>query len=105
MERAQPLPCEVAQTYQWDPNVASAYELILNLESDISRNDNGKIGQTRENLMYCRILGYLLHYPPQYRALKTIYHEIFKCDDDQARLLNLGKWYFDHFIMTCTFFP
>lgn len=103
----QLLPRELAQTPQSDPNVGSAYKFVLILESDILRNDDGNVEQKKQNLMYCRIIGYLLkqlNYPPtQHLALKSICREIFKCQGDQNKLLDLGKWYFDHFIRACAF--
>lgn len=100
----QLLPRELAQTPQSDPNVGSAYKFVLILESDILQSGDENVEQKRKNLMYCRIIGYLLNYPPpQHLALKSICREIFKCQGNQTKLLDLGKWYFDHFIRACTF--
>ncbi|KAF8968556.1 hypothetical protein BDZ97DRAFT_1799021 [Flammula alnicola] len=48
-------------------------------------------------MIYIRILGYLIHYVPTGRGLKTVVEEISSCADDSA-LLTVGQMYYDHYI-------
>ncbi len=58
-----------------------------------------KIG---DDLVYIRILGYLIHLVPGDRGLKTVVEEIGSCNGEPA-LLDLGKMYYDHYIRACKF--
>lgn len=46
-------------------------------------------------------MGKLLIYSPRQEALQSICQDVHNCNGDQTTLLNVGKWYLDHFIRTC----
>ena len=52
--------------------------------------------------MYCRILGYLVHFLPIHHGIEYVCTAIISCADDSA-LFDLGKTYFDHYIRACMF--
>ncbi|KAF8805443.1 hypothetical protein BYT27DRAFT_7169584 [Phlegmacium glaucopus] len=52
------------------------------------------VGQDMINI---RILGYLIHFVPTDRGLKTVVQEIGSCEGESA-LLAIGKMYYDHYI-------
>jgi hypothetical protein len=95
------LPLRVPKTLRDIADVVDVYDICLRLEKSFQLAvDKGE--DVRNNLIYIRILGYLIHYVPTNQGLKNIVEEITSCADDSA-LLDVGKIYFDHFIRACTF--
>jgi len=74
----------------------SVYNICLRLEKSLQKAiDKGEdVGQDIINI---RILGYLVHFVPTDRGLKTVVQEISSCKDEFA-LLAVGKMYYDHYI-------
>ncbi|KAG2014397.1 hypothetical protein CC2G_011217 [Coprinopsis cinerea AmutBmut pab1-1] len=69
-----------------------AYSLILNLESELTK---------QEDLVRCRIVGYLLHHAPTDRAIARVVDEIVGCsrrEEAYSRILEIGGGYLDCFI-------
>lgn len=85
-------------------DIVGAYQCCLNLEKDIEEKilDGEDIDRKKKNLMYCRVLGYLLHHAPNDTALAVVTQEILSCETIEAILI-LGKFYFEHFISVCKF--
>lgn len=97
-----PLPPHVSQRLQHLPNVVSAYNICLGLEERIGLGMVTGPGRKIENdLVYVRILGYLIHHTPDL-GLRTVVYEIVSCKDDFA-LLSVGRMYYDHYIRACRF--
>lgn len=95
------LPPKVAQSLQDVAHVLNAYDTCLRLEECLQLAAE-KDDDVANNLIFIRILGYLIHYAPTARGLKTVVEEISSCADDSA-LLVVGKMYYDHYIRACTF--
>ncbi|KXN84498.1 hypothetical protein AN958_12410 [Leucoagaricus sp. SymC.cos] len=89
------LPREVPQRLQHLAHPVSAYDICLRLEESLELAvDNDDVGN---NLVYIRILGYLIHYVPTDLGLRKIVEEISSCVDDSA-ILAVGQLYYDHYI-------
>jgi len=97
------LPPEVPKRLQHLAHVVSAYDICLKLEKSLSLQmaiDKGEgVGQ---DMIFIRILGYLIHFVPTDQGLKVVVQEISSCTDSAA-LLAVGKMYYDHYIRACTF--
>jgi len=78
------------------PHVVSAYNICLKLERSFQEATDGR-QDVKKNIVYIRILGYLIHHVPTDRGLRTVVHEIVSCADDSA-LLEVGKMYYNHYI-------
>ena len=79
----------------------SAYNICLSVEMSLQQDvDNRK--DVGKNMIYIRILGYLLHFVPTDLGLRVVVGEIFSAESDQA-LLDVGKMYFDHYVRACAF--
>ncbi len=95
------LPSEVHRRLQHLAPVVSAYNKCLRVEEDLQ-----SITDTRRNikkdLVYIRIVGYLIHLVPGDQGLKTVVYEISSCDGESA-LLAVGQMYYDHYIRACRF--
>ncbi|TDL19325.1 hypothetical protein BD410DRAFT_792367 [Rickenella mellea] len=93
------LPRTLPERLQQHPrtsHIASAYGVCLKLEASLQVDtDNGK--DVGRGMIYCRILGYLLHYVPGELGLRHLVSEIVSCDGDTS-LLKLGQMYFNHYI-------
>ncbi|KXN80608.1 hypothetical protein AN958_09646 [Leucoagaricus sp. SymC.cos] len=90
------LPPKVPHRLRDVAHVVSAYGICLRLEKSLqlAANKGDNVGN---NLIFIRILGYLIHYVPTDRGLKTVIQEIVSCVDESALLL-VGKMYYDHYI-------
>lgn len=87
-----------------DNTYVIAYNMCLRLEKSLQEAAND--GQNVEKeLIYIRVLGFLLHHVPTDFGLKTIVYEISSTAGDSILLLQVGKMYFDHYIKACTFTP
>ena len=95
------LPSQLPPRLQDNPHVVSAYNICLKLERSLQEATDGRQG-IETNVVYIRILGYLIHHVPTDRGLRTVVHEIVSCSDDSA-LLEVGKMYYNHYIRACTF--
>ena len=95
------LPSHVPSRLQHDADVVRAYNTCLRVEKALQSNtDQGrKVGN---NLVYIRILGYLIHHVPGDQGLETVVQEITLSDGDCA-LLAVGQMYYDHYIRACKF--
>ncbi|TDL22066.1 hypothetical protein BD410DRAFT_789150 [Rickenella mellea] len=90
------IPARLQQLNQ-SPHIASAYNICLNLEASLQADeDNGR--NVSRQMIYCRILGYLIHYVPSDHGLENLLEEISSCNGDHPRLLSLGEMYFDCYI-------
>jgi len=98
-----PLPPKLPGRLQDDANVhaVSAYNICLRVESSLQQaiNSGENVGN---DVIYIRILGYLIHFVPTDLGLKVVVTEIFSAKSDRA-LLDVGKMYFDHYIRACAF--
>ncbi|KIJ47305.1 hypothetical protein M422DRAFT_164180, partial [Sphaerobolus stellatus SS14] len=91
------LPSEAPPRFRNDPSVISAYNICLNLERGIQK----EIDATRDvgrSMIYCRILGYLIHYAPSDEASKAVVQEIISCNEERVSLLEVGEMYYNHYI-------
>ena len=94
--KSQPWPEHALQLpprLQSKPHVVSAYNICLKLEKFLQEAADGGQDVWR-NIVYIRILGYLIHHVPTDRELRTILQEIVSCKDDTA-LLGVGRMYYD----------
>ena len=83
--------------------IISAYDMCLKLEQITQdKIDTNAIVGPRD-MIYCRILGYLIHYAPTDQALKTVMYDIVSRTSEQA-LLDVGQVFYDYFISACTSF-
>lgn len=96
---SQPLPLVFPLRLQNVEKYASAYKKCLDLESDIGQDVTFDHEPEKANV-FCRILGYLIHHAPSDTARSYVVTEIVSCVD-QIALLDLGKWYFEHYIRLC----
>ena len=94
------LPPEVPQRLRHLVHVVNAYNICLRLELSLQiAIDKGEgVGQ---DMIFIRILGYLIHFVPTDQGLKAVVQEISSCNDSAA-LLTVGKMYYDHYIRACT---
>jgi len=92
---------EVPLRLQHISHAVDAYNVCLRLEKSLQQAiDRGEV--VGKNLIYIRILGYLVHYAPNDQALNTVLTEIVSCPKD-SDLLDVGRVYFDHYIRACMF--
>jgi hypothetical protein len=97
------LPPQVPPGLQHIAHIVSAYNICLRLEKSL-QSDRYEGKDVGRNLIYIRILGFLIHHVPTDRALKTVVYEISSCADNSA-LLKVGEMYYNHYIRACTFAP
>ena len=95
------LPPKVPQRLQDNAHVVSAYNICLRLEGSLQQSvvSGDNVGN---DIIYIRILGYLIHYVSTIQGLKTVVVEIVSAKTDRA-LLDVGRLYYDHYIRACTF--
>lgn len=99
-----PLPSEVPFGHQENAYIVSVYNMCLRLEKSLEKATiEGR--NVEKDLIYVRILGFLVHHVPTDEGLKTVVVEISSTGGDFDPLLRLGKMYFDHYIRACTFSP
>ncbi|KIM35294.1 hypothetical protein M413DRAFT_32599 [Hebeloma cylindrosporum] len=90
------LPPEAPKRLHDIADIVSTYNICLSLEKSLQLAvDKGE--DVGNNLIYIRILGYLMHYMPTDRGLRKLIEEINSCVDDSA-LLGVGNVYYDQFI-------
>ena len=95
------LPREVPPRLQHIAHVVSAYNICLRGEEALLRaRSEGR--DTGRNLIYIRILGFLIHHPPTDQGLRTVVYEISSCTSNAA-ILEVGEMYYNHLIRACTF--
>jgi len=107
MSEPTPLPTEVPFRVQNVAHVKSAYNICRRLESSLmiiyDKLDFKKTAErevVRMQLVYIRILGYMIHYTPTDRGMKAVVEEISSSMTDDA-LLACGRHYYDHYIWAC----
>ncbi|KDR83077.1 hypothetical protein GALMADRAFT_221057 [Galerina marginata CBS 339.88] len=90
------LPANVPERLQSNPHAVSAYNICLEREVSLQLAvDNGdNIGK---DLIYIRILGYLIIYVPTPTALHTIVVEVVSARENRA-IFDLGQMYYDHYL-------
>ncbi|KIJ23303.1 hypothetical protein M422DRAFT_276150, partial [Sphaerobolus stellatus SS14] len=91
------LPFQVPPRFRNDPSVISAYNMCLNLEKVIQK----EMDATRDvgrSMIYCQILGYLVHYAPSDEASKAVVQEIVSCNEERVSLLEVGEMYYNQYI-------
>ena len=92
---------EVPPRLQHIGHAVDAYNVCLRLEKSLQQAiDRGEV--VGKNLIYIRILGYLVQYAPNDQALNTVLTEIISCSKD-SDLFDVGRMYFDHYIRACMF--
>ena len=75
----------------------STYETCLRIEGVLQRaSGNGK--QIRNDLVYLRILGYLLHYALSHQGLLRVITEITWAGNDDGAIFQVGRMYHDHLV-------
>ncbi|KAH7908572.1 hypothetical protein BJ138DRAFT_1157359 [Hygrophoropsis aurantiaca] len=96
---------EVLQVHRNIAHLNSTYEICLRLEKRIQADINAVDTDARNrqddlerDIIFCRILGYLLHHAPTLRALHTVSKGIVSCSEDRTSLVRLGKVYYDHLL-------
>lgn len=90
----KPLPAKLpSEIITLSSNIAAAYPNILRLEksSDL------------KNVMYARILGYMLLYRPSDEAWTTVTKGVVSCANED-QLAEHGKYYYDYYIRPCKLF-
>ena len=93
------LPAEAPQNVQGLTNVVEAYDICLQLQSFLQQALN--IGKNIGNdMIYTRILGYLIHYPATDEQLGMVVRQIISANDHLS-LLQIGQSYFSHYIRAC----
>ena len=81
------------------PSMLGAYPQILKLEKNIQATYTS--ADRAKNLVFARILGYLILEGVSDQARVAVALEVNACCGDEAKMLSIGKLYFDHFIRTC----
>jgi len=100
-EIGTPLP-ELPRRYYNSPSIFGAYPQILSLERNeqAAYSRDGTESQ-RKRLMYARIVGYLILEGPSDQARVAVALEVICCNNEEEKLLAVGKHYFDHFLRAC----
>lgn len=105
-----PLPDQLPQWLKSSPlfpHIESAYNVCLKLERKIqSTLDKSRRSAERvvinKNLIYVRVLGYLLHHGPSLQARQYVTKEIVSCvENEDNKIIELGQMYFEHYIRAC----
>ncbi|KAF5335453.1 hypothetical protein D9611_012134 [Ephemerocybe angulata] len=91
------LPNTLSARLQQNSEFVAAYAVVLQAERNLEETEQDGSSSSNERLLYCRILGCFLEYAPGDRSRGLVASEISGCGRDQEKLLELGKWYFDHF--------
>jgi len=82
--------------------IHDAYNECLRLEKTLQElQDKGE--NATNNLVYVRILGYLIHFAPGDSGIETVVQQIISCHGDDSKLLSVGQMYYDHYIRACKF--
>ncbi|KAI6030002.1 hypothetical protein EDC04DRAFT_3065675 [Pisolithus marmoratus] len=85
------------ESYRDQPSVLSAYNICLRLQKRIQcAIDSGK-DMTKE-MMYCRVLGSLFHHLPAPAVNGDLVRSVTTISSDDEKLLELGKFFYEHFI-------
>jgi len=96
------LPLLIPVELQSDPDIATAYDLCLSVESSLQQTVNaGKC--VGKDLIFARIVGYLIHFSPSKEGRKNVASEINSCKGEQSKLLAIGQRYYDYYIRACKF--
>ncbi|KAF6754074.1 hypothetical protein DFP72DRAFT_388919 [Ephemerocybe angulata] len=91
------LPSSLSARLRQNSELVAAYAVVLQAERNLEETGKGDSSISNERLIYCRILGCLLEYAPGDRSRGLVASEISGCGREQGKLLELGKWYYDHF--------
>ncbi|KAF8908574.1 hypothetical protein CPB84DRAFT_1843468 [Gymnopilus junonius] len=78
--------------YKFPSEVLEAYRRVVSLEKTLED------GKDDKKLLCVRILGYLLLEAPSHEARLAVARRVRSSETDDA-LIDLGKWYFNHFIL------
>jgi hypothetical protein len=98
---AQPLSATPPLRIPNRPTDLSTYNTCLRIEKSLQTTVNN-VRKVADDLIYIRILGYLIHYVVSDHGLATVMKEIDSAADDNA-LLQVGRKYFEHYIRACKF--
>jgi len=95
------LPPSIPAQLQRNPKVATAYSRCLGIENSLQHaaNSGKSIGK---DLIYVRIVGYLIYFVPSEEGRENIVSEINSCQGD-SELIGIGQMYYDHYIRPCKF--
>lgn len=95
------LPTTVPKKLKHNAQVLTAYDICLKLENTLQlavKTD----GHVKNDLIYIRILGHLIHCMPTPEVLHAVVTEIIEATNSRA-ILDAGKTYFDDFLRLCMF--
>ncbi|KAF4609697.1 hypothetical protein D9613_012063 [Agrocybe pediades] len=100
------LPSNLPEASQAIPEYDPVYKTCLRVERALSKllaekNHEQKTQLTTE-LIYIRILGYLLHFIPSRTGLDSLARQIKECSSDND-LLQLGQMYYDQYLRPFVF--
>lgn len=95
------LPPEIPLKYREITDAINAYNVCLNLEKSLQEKA-GDGEDVEKNLVYCRVLGYLIRHASRDEVVASVASDIVSCQNDRA-ILDLGKTLCDRFIAACTF--
>lgn len=98
----RPLPLEIPLKYREIANAINAYSICLSLEQKLNGDED--VERNKQNLVYCRVLGYLIQYAPREEVVTSVAADIVSCENDQD-IFHLGKMFCYDFIAPCTFIP
>ncbi|KAF4609636.1 hypothetical protein D9613_012069 [Agrocybe pediades] len=92
------LPSNLPEANQAIPEYDSVYKTCLRVERALSKLlAEKKHEQLTTDLIYIRILGYLLHFIPSRTGLDNLARQIKECSSDND-LLQLGQMYYDQYL-------
>ncbi|KAF4609700.1 hypothetical protein D9613_012064 [Agrocybe pediades] len=95
------LPSNLPKANQAIPEYDSVYKTCLRVERALSKllaeKNHEQKTQLTTDLIYIRILGYLLHFIPSHTGLDSLARQIKECSGDND-LLQLGQMYYDKYL-------
>lgn len=98
-----PLPIELPTRPSLSAMVRGAYSVILEFEKKQTAiwNQSPGDGSRRKNLMWVRVVGYLLLEGPSDRARIAVALEVNSCAGDGEKIIAIGKYYCDYYLCAC----
>jgi hypothetical protein len=94
-----PLPHTLPSRYDLAHTIRGAYAILREYEDGMIE---GGAPDTSKELIYVRILGYLLLYGPDDIAQANVAREVVAAfAKGKSSVFDLGKFYLDHYIRCC----